>query len=709
MLTAGTLGAINAFWQEQSLLPFRTQKAKALFFYFLIEWEFYKRTEHRREFLADLFWPEMDKKAGLENLRQTLYIIRSRFKKVAGQDFLLSSKFTVNKNQSLKISLDLTQLLSTEVFDLVKLPEVRHIPLHDLVIYDCEPFYEWLINFQAEIQQLSIEKIGKAIEYQKALQNWPAVESLASIYLAQDVMLDNNLFFQLARVALKQRNQLQAARWLGQAGLEYKETKLWLEREESNLEKAVEEEKIAPRIAVLPFKELQQDVTGISLGLVEDMVSFLCKYRELEVVPTFSVIQFQGSDKSLERIAFELRVNYLFTGTLRYINGAYKINIQLINCKKHNIDWSASLISSDIDSVSMQQDLTSHLHDALKKNLLVSDSEMQESYVPIPEAYDWYLQGWSAYYRGTPETTQRAKECFAKAIELDPDYRRAYLGILITVGSLASWWGDKKMTEVLDEYKWAQQQAAKDKSLHADLMSLNGWARMWLWDLQGAEKDFKYALSRKSNIAFSWGGYAHALNMLGRHQEAYDVAQQGLYNDPAYIQGCFIFAECNLLLGKLEDAEKICKAALKQQPDLHSGITVYIWVLMLQGKYKEAIAAGESCLKRTKRRPYFVIGRLAQAYVADKQMDKARNLLSEMEERNQKGEKGFPYFMALVHQNMGNTAKALEILEKHVDDYSTDYLWLKVQPEFKEIHENPRFKKLIDKVFAVKKEDVLQF
>ncbi|NJO01179.1 MAG: hypothetical protein HC880_05285 [Bacteroidia bacterium] len=153
-----TIGAVNAYWQDQLLLPLRTQKAKALFFYLMIEWIYYGKTEHRREFLADLLWPELDKKAALENLRQTLYIIRRKFKSISHQEFLISHRFSVNKNKVLKIQIDLQLLQSADVFDLIQLPVTKHVPLQDLILYNCEPFYDWLINFQAEVQQLSIQK-----------------------------------------------------------------------------------------------------------------------------------------------------------------------------------------------------------------------------------------------------------------------------------------------------------------------------------------------------------------------------------------------------------------------------------------------------------------------------------------------------------------------------------------------------------------------
>ncbi|NJK84385.1 MAG: hypothetical protein HC912_11970 [Saprospiraceae bacterium] len=102
---------------------------------------------------------------------------------------------------------------------------------------------------------------------------------------------------------------------------------------------------------------------------------------------------------------------------------------------------------------------------------------------------------------------------------------------------------------------------------------------------------------------------------------------------------------------------------------------------------EEAIELGESNLQKTRDRPYFVVGRLALAYIKNKQYSKANELLAEMQNRSAKGEKGFPYFISLYHQTMGDTAQALAVLEKHISDFSTDYLWLRVQPEFKSLHD----------------------
>ncbi|NJK84383.1 MAG: hypothetical protein HC912_11960 [Saprospiraceae bacterium] len=100
------------------------------------------------------------------------------------------------------------------------------------------------------------------------------------------------------------------------AGLNQMEAKKWIEREQETTGVMTSHHKIV-RLAVLPFKELQKEISGIALGLVEDMVGHLSKYQELEVLPTLSVLQFQDTDKAIQKIAYELRVDYLITGIIR--------------------------------------------------------------------------------------------------------------------------------------------------------------------------------------------------------------------------------------------------------------------------------------------------------------------------------------------------------------------------------------------------------
>lgn len=127
--TARLLGDPSLQYNGQDVLPLRTQKAKLLLFFFLAEWVYFGRTEHRREFLADLLWPEFSRKAGLENLRQTLYILCQKLQQVAAQPLFTTNRLVIAKASQAQVHTDLQMLKRGHSFDLLQLPCMEHIPL----------------------------------------------------------------------------------------------------------------------------------------------------------------------------------------------------------------------------------------------------------------------------------------------------------------------------------------------------------------------------------------------------------------------------------------------------------------------------------------------------------------------------------------------------------------------------------------------------
>jgi predicted Zn-dependent protease len=192
----------------------------------------------------------------------------------------------------------------------------------------------------------------------------------------------------------------------------------------------------------------------------------------------------------------------------------------------------------------------------------------------------------------------------------------------------------------------------------------------------------------------------HCLFTQGKLEEAYQAAQLGMDKNPNHVLNRSMLSDVSLLLGKYEECERICRSILLQMPGKHSTITMLIWVLIVQGRPGEAIRAGEEHLVRTGQRLYFVVGRLALAYLTAGDRVNAERLYAEMEERSTRGEKGFPYFMALYQQVAGRPERALDLLEEYLPDRLTDYLWLKVQPEFKPLRGHPRFEAILVEVFG---------
>ena len=94
------------------------------------------------------------------------------------------------------------------------------------------------------------------------------------------------------------------------------------------------------------------------------------------------------------------------------------------------------------------------------------------------------------------------------------------------------------------------------------------------------------------------------------------------------------------------------------------------------------------------------IGMLALAYANAGQEDKARELLSELLNRDARGEHVVEYRVAAVYEVLGERDLALHWLDKDIDDRSGLFswmVWLKHDPVWKSMRQDPRFKAILQR------------
>ncbi len=560
MLTIATLVQERIHWQED-LLSIQTKKAEALFLFLCIEHCFFQRSVHRREYLADLFWPDLDRHAALNNLRQSLHHIRAACKGKACPVPLLTNRSTVCFSKEIPIWCDLQALSTDSVEGLLQLPNGALRVLPNTVLYDAHPFQEWLEVVQVEVDRRADRSFLEAIDQACNARNWLQVEALITNYLSR-TSGSFTLLEQLATANAKQGKWAQAEHWLEQAGYSRQRAEEWMQH-------------------------------------------------------------FQAE----ERLYFKRQI-----------------------------------------------------------------------YTPAADALAYYLQAWSVYAKATAKTTNEAVQLFRRATEIDPGFARAFLGLATAISTQGSWWGDQQMQHLLPEYEAAIIGARQDPTLEPEIEAVMGWTKLWLWELHSALEHFQHATEVTSSTSYGWTGLVHSLNLLGRFEEAEWAAQHAINKDPHFTQNYICLAETAMLRGEYERGEQICRLALKPNPDYQPGLTVWMWALTEMGRAAEAIQLAEASFRRSGLRPYYHLGRLANAYLETKNETMATRYFQQMEEAAARGEKGYPYFMALHLHRLGKTSEAFDVLEQYQEEYPTDYLWLNVQPEFRSLHDQPRFRRLLDRV-----------
>jgi TolB-like protein/DNA-binding SARP family transcriptional activator/Tfp pilus assembly protein PilF len=676
-------------------------KAKALLFFLIAEWSYYERLNHRREYLASLFWPDHSREAGLEIVRQVLYQLRKRLRGEGIEDLLQGDRRQIGINPEQVLFSDLKAVRQGLSDPLMSLPIERIEALPGLVFYEEEGLAEWVEKIRATIQYDVLRVLSQDIDREKERQNWELVEQLGVRYLAQFEEPERIACETMAQASFYQGKSNEAREWLQRADLTSMQIEQWL-TEQGRVGQSRDKYASAIRLAVLPLRNLgPESEQDVSYGLLEDLISGLSVFEKLEIAPSLSVLPYTEAKWSAREIASRLEVDYLLYGTIRYQKhfNELSISMQLVEAAAERIVWSQTFKGAQKDLYAIQQQVIRKTLEGLQQKLTLA-FQPKPSAIPSPEAYQLYLEGWSIYFRGNPEATREANQCFQKAVQLAPDFHRAHLGLGATYSSMASWWGDLRVRDVEDNFYRAMEKASEDNQLRFEISGLMGWFNMWQWNLSAAERNFQHAILQPSDTSFCYSGYTHCLMMQGRFEEAFEVAGEGMRKNPNHVLHRSMLSEIYLLTGRYEESERICKAVLLQMPEKHSSMTDLIWVLILAGRPEEAISLGEVFLERTGRRLYFVVGRLALAYLAAGDMPNAQRLYREMEQENEKGRKGYPYFMALYQQAAGQTEQALDILEKYLPDQLTDYLWLKVQPEFMPLRGHPRFERLLDRIFG---------
>jgi len=187
-----------------------------------------------------------------------------------------------------------------------------------------------------------------------------------------------------------------------------------------------------PSIAVLPFTNMSDDASQeyFADGMTDDLITDLSKVSGLFVIARNSVFTYKGRAVKVRQVAEELGVRYVLEGSVRRVGDQVRINAQLIDATTGGHIWADRYDGSLSDIFGLQDKVTREVVAALAVTLTSGEqAERAQPETDSAEAYDAFLRGWSHYRRSTPDDYAKAIPYFEKAIELDPDYSRAYAAL----------------------------------------------------------------------------------------------------------------------------------------------------------------------------------------------------------------------------------------------------------------------------------------
>jgi len=186
----------------------------------------------------------------------------------------------------------------------------------------------------------------------------------------------------------------------------------------------------ANSIAVLPFDDFSPagDQAYLADGFAEELIDVLTRVPGLRVTARTSSFSLRGEHLDIPTIADKLDVAYLIEGSLRKAGDEIRITTQLVDADSNSHLWSASYDRRLTDILAIQTEIARSVADAL--HLTLSEPAISAIAPPRdPEAYELYLHGQFFWNRRGPGDEERAERQFRRAVDIDPDFARAWVGL----------------------------------------------------------------------------------------------------------------------------------------------------------------------------------------------------------------------------------------------------------------------------------------
>ena len=422
-------------------------------------------------------------------------------------------------------------------------------------------------------------------------------------------------------------------------------------------------------ICVLPFENMSGDPEQeyFSDGISEDITTDLSKVSALKVTARNTAFTFKGQAVDVCRIARELRVGHVLEGSVRKAGSRVRITAQLIDGATGDHVWAERYDRDLTDIFAIQDEISRAIVEALKLKLLPEEKKaIKERGTINVDAYNLYLMArnyWVTGNHGDRGREERVIRISKRAVEIDPDYPRAWALLSIAQSNLHFGFGDPCEDGV----------AAANRALSLD-----------------------------PTIAEAYCAKARQLAESDRHDEAFEQLEIGLRLDPNSWE--LHKAAANLLMntGRVAEATRhFEKAAEVMETDYHAWGMLVTCYLATGDKQRADEAAGKS-IEEAERvlasdpsngaAISFVVAGLAALGEGDRAREWIdRALLIDPDNLNMR------YNFACALANLGDREGSIEMIERALLEGKGAIGNAEFDPDLALIRDDPRYKAILAK------------
>jgi len=454
------------------------------------------------------------------------------------------------------------------------------------------------------------------------------------------------------------------------------------------------------RVAILPLVNITNDPSDeyFADGMTEEMISTLSNVSGLTVISRTSAMQYKGAKKNLTDIGRELGAGTLLEGSVRKAGNRVRITVQLLDAREDRHLWAQSYDRELQDIFAVQSDVATKVADALKVKLLDREAaQLRKKPTENTEAYMLYLKGREYWNKRSESAVRKAIEFFQLALDADPDFALALVGLADCWSVLPSW-GYGSASEAAPKVKQAILKALKLDSTLAEARATYALElAMDEWKWEEAELEFKRAIELNPNYATAHQWYSYSvLRFTRRLDEELREAYKALELDPLAPVMSLNLGQTFFNRGEYDKAIEYFEKALAIDSNFLMAYLLQAGSYLASARYEKGTELIETYLPRITTKTRANLG-LAWAYGIAGRTTEAKRLIAEVRQVEHK-EWIPPVEFADAYSAIGETDRMFEYLDKAALEKDPAVLFALIDPFHKRYSSDPRFIALKTKV-----------
>jgi len=366
------------------------------------------------------------------------------------------------------------------------------------------------------------------------------------------------------------------------------------------VESKVREPISSNRVAVLPFESFSEDANDrfFAEGLAEELLNVLAGVPGLQVAARTSSFAYRGVRKSVQQIGHELQVDVILEGSVRRndIDNTIRVTAQLIDVRDGAHLWSQAYDRQFSDLFKIQDEIAAAVAKALQITLFgVGSVNRQLRASASPEAMILYSMGQTELDRRNETGLKDAVRFFQRALDLDPGYIAAWVGLADASALQVSYGFESRAQTPGQPDLLAVAQAAVDKGLQLDSESGMVWASQGLIyriksDDEAAREALLKAIGYSPNYAMAHMWYAPLLANVDAQLAEFETAFK---LDPRSSVAGYNVANLYLDLGRDAEAMEVFASIVDANPNYAPAYQLSARISRSRGRIVDAIRQSE--------------------------------------------------------------------------------------------------------------------